>query len=27
LHPEVSDWLTRKKDIGRADAICIAHFG
>lgn len=27
LHPEVADWLTRKKDVGRADAICIAHFG
>ena len=27
LHPEVADMLTRKKDIGRADAICIAHFG
>lgn len=27
LHPEVADQLTRKKDIGRADAICIAHFG
>ena len=27
LHPEVSDQLTRKKDCGRADAICIAHFG
>lgn len=26
LHPEVADQLTRKKDIGRADAICIAHF-
>lgn len=27
LHPEVADQLTRKKDGGRADAICIAHFG
>lgn len=27
LHPEVADLLTRKKDIGRADAVCIAHFG
>lgn len=27
LHPEVSGMLTRKKDVGRADAICIAHFG
>lgn len=27
LHPEVADQLTRKKDIGRADAVCIAHFG
>lgn len=27
LHPEVSDRLIRKKDCGRADAICIAHFG
>ena len=27
LHPEAADMLTRKKDIGRADAICIAHFG
>ncbi len=26
LHPEVSDCLIRKKDVGRADAICIAHF-
>lgn len=26
-HPEVSDQLTRKKDCGRADAICIAEFG
>jgi len=27
LHPEISGKLTRKKDIGRADAVCIAHFG
>jgi hypothetical protein len=27
LHSEISDQLTRKKDIGRADAVCIAHFG
>ena len=27
LHPEVSDMLTRKKDCGRADAVCIAEFG
>ena len=27
LHPEAGDMLTSKKDIGRADAICIAHFG
>jgi crossover junction endodeoxyribonuclease RuvC len=27
LHPEVSDQLARKKDCGRADAICIAEFG
>ena len=27
LHPEVGDMLGRKKDTGRADAICIAHFG
>lgn len=26
-HPEVSDMLTRKRDVGRADAICIAEFG
>lgn len=26
-HPEVSDMLTRKKDCGRADAVCIAEFG
>lgn len=26
LHPEVADQLTRKKDSGRSDAICIAHF-
>lgn len=27
LHPEVADMLTRKKDVGRADSILIAHFG
>jgi crossover junction endodeoxyribonuclease RuvC len=27
LHPEIAGELTRKKDIGRADAVCIAHFG
>ena len=27
LHPEVADQLVRKKDIGRADAVCIARFG
>jgi len=27
LYPELSDQLARKKDIGRADAILIAHFG
>jgi len=27
LHPEAAGELTRKKDVGRADAICIAHFG
>ena len=27
LHPEAGDMLARKKDTGRADAICIAHFG
>ena len=27
LHPEVADQLARKKDIGRADAVCIARFG
>jgi crossover junction endodeoxyribonuclease RuvC len=27
LHPEIAGELTRKRDIGRADAICIAHFG
>ena len=27
LHPEVADQLTRKKDTGRADAVCIARFG
>lgn len=26
-HPEVADQLQRKKDTGRADAICIARFG
>ena len=26
-HPEVADMLTRKKDNGRSDAICIAEFG
>lgn len=26
-HPEVADRLTRKKDGGRADAICLAAFG
>ena len=26
LHPEIAGQLTRKKDVGRADAICIAHF-
>ena len=26
-HPEVADQLTRKKDVGRADAILIAYFG
>ena len=26
-HPEISDMLTRKKDIGRADACCVAKFG
>jgi len=26
-HPEVADMLTRKKDIGRADAVLIARFG
>lgn len=26
-HPEVADMLKRKKDNGRADAICIAEFG
>ena len=26
-HPEIADQLTRKKDIGRADAVCIARFG
>ena len=27
LHPEVADMLTRKKDVGRSDAILIARFG
>jgi crossover junction endodeoxyribonuclease RuvC len=27
LHPEVAVLLARKKDIGRADAVCIARFG
>ena len=27
LHPEVADQLARKKDIGRADAVCSARFG
>lgn len=27
LHPEIADQLTRKKDVGRADAVCIAVFG
>ena len=27
MHPEVADRLTRKKDCGRADAVCIARFG
>ena len=26
-HPEISNMLTRKKDIGRADACCVAKFG
>ena len=26
-HPEIADQLTRKKDVGRADAVCIARFG
>jgi crossover junction endodeoxyribonuclease RuvC len=26
-HPDFSDMLKRKKDVGRADAICIAEFG
>lgn len=26
LHPELADRLTRKKDVGRADAILIAHY-
>ena len=27
LHPEVADLLTRKRDVGRSDAILIARFG
>lgn len=27
MHPEIANHLTRKKDVGRADAVCIAHFG
>ena len=27
LHPEAAEYLRRKKDVGRADAICIARFG
>ena len=27
LHPECADRLTRKKDVGRADALLIARFG
>ena len=27
LHPEIADRLTRKRDVGRADAVCIAVFG
>ena len=27
LHPEAAEFLSRKKDVGRADAICIARFG
>ena len=27
LHPEVADQLTRKRDVGRSDAILIARFG
>jgi len=26
-HPEISDRLKRKRDCGRADAVCIAEFG
>ena len=26
-HPEIADRLTRKKDVGRADAACLARFG
>lgn len=27
LHPEASDWISRKKDIGRADALLVAEYG
>ena len=27
LYPRVADQLTRKKDVGRADALLIAHYG
>ena len=27
LHPEAAEYLRRKKDVGRADAIMIARFG
>lgn len=27
MHPEAAGELTRKKNIGRADAVCIARFG
>lgn len=27
IHPEATDWLKRKKDIGRADALLIAEYG
>ena len=26
-HPEIADQLTRKKDVGRADAILLAEYG